>query len=419
MGQKQTGHFKHTYDNGDTYDGEFVNGKRQGRGVYTSAGGHKYEGEWHDDQRHGFGIFTFTTTNPDGSTQWQGTYEGEWKNNLKEGPGTFNYASVRARGQHACDAICVAFSLRILTRALLRLYFHRLCVSPCVVCAPAPAMSIPVSGLRIRSITPASTPTRTRTCSRESSDMDSCTAVECTRTRQCVRIASSRPACRSRSSSHTHLTSPPPPPPPLLLPSNGDRVTGRWQDDVQDGLSVFVSADGSLREEQWEAGERMTSRAIGSADPLSISSQLDAERIQRKVSMDIAQWHLVQRQHASASGILDTVSPRIAPEPRGSIQGTAHEMLEKLAIMQAQAGVGQEKQTTGHADSGAVHVSESVHSDSDPAAPAAAAVVVPDHKSPSHATAAAHLALSKERDSQPEHVDIDELAKELQDENLE
>ena len=33
--------------------------------------------------------------------------------------------------------------------------------------------------------------------------------------------------------------------------STGDEVVGRWQNDVQDGLSVFKSADGSLREELW------------------------------------------------------------------------------------------------------------------------------------------------------------------------
>lgn len=46
MGQGQTGRHKHTYDNGDTFEGDFVRGKRHGNGVYISTAGARYEGEW-------------------------------------------------------------------------------------------------------------------------------------------------------------------------------------------------------------------------------------------------------------------------------------------------------------------------------------------------------------------------------------
>lgn len=50
MGNNQTGHHRHEYDNGDVYEGEFLAGKRHGNGVYTSVNGSRYEGAWKDDQ---------------------------------------------------------------------------------------------------------------------------------------------------------------------------------------------------------------------------------------------------------------------------------------------------------------------------------------------------------------------------------
>jgi hypothetical protein len=104
MGQGQTGHHKHTYDSGDTYDGEFVHGKRCGHGVYMTAAGLRYEGEWKDDKREGYGICTYVAKDIDGSSQWTGTYEGEWKQNLKSGSGTYQYVDgSRYAGQWSED----------------------------------------------------------------------------------------------------------------------------------------------------------------------------------------------------------------------------------------------------------------------------------------------------------------------------
>ena len=44
--------------NGDTYEGEFLNGKRHGHGIYTWSDGTRYEGEYRDNQKHGRGIET-------------------------------------------------------------------------------------------------------------------------------------------------------------------------------------------------------------------------------------------------------------------------------------------------------------------------------------------------------------------------
>ncbi|RHY34446.1 hypothetical protein DYB32_007677, partial [Aphanomyces invadans] len=50
------GHVAYTYPNGDTYDGEFRNQMRHGRGKYVVANtSHTYEGQWEADQRHGHG----------------------------------------------------------------------------------------------------------------------------------------------------------------------------------------------------------------------------------------------------------------------------------------------------------------------------------------------------------------------------
>ena len=48
-----------TYDNGDTYQGELVKGKRHGKGKYTFINGDTYQGGFVNDIRHGKGIYTW------------------------------------------------------------------------------------------------------------------------------------------------------------------------------------------------------------------------------------------------------------------------------------------------------------------------------------------------------------------------
>ena len=43
----------------DFYEGEWKEGKRQGKGVEYEFGTYKYEGSWEDDRKQGEGKFTF------------------------------------------------------------------------------------------------------------------------------------------------------------------------------------------------------------------------------------------------------------------------------------------------------------------------------------------------------------------------
>ena len=51
-------------DSGETYEGEWLNGKLHGRGIWTcSRSGERYEGDWVDGKKHGRGIFTWRNKN--------------------------------------------------------------------------------------------------------------------------------------------------------------------------------------------------------------------------------------------------------------------------------------------------------------------------------------------------------------------
>ena len=65
------------YPNGDTYDGEFMDGIRESRGTYRYASkGEKYDGEWKDNKACGHGKFTHVEGD---------TYEGQWANDKANG----------------------------------------------------------------------------------------------------------------------------------------------------------------------------------------------------------------------------------------------------------------------------------------------------------------------------------------------
>lgn len=94
-GDVYTGYFKagirhgkggsYTWANGDKYFGEWLNGKRTGRGIYTWADGNSFEGKFDDGKRvDGLGIYTWKNgTN----------YKGNFANNLMHGKGTLFYAT--------------------------------------------------------------------------------------------------------------------------------------------------------------------------------------------------------------------------------------------------------------------------------------------------------------------------------------
>jgi hypothetical protein len=70
------------YANGDFYRGEWVMGKKEGRGLQIyQDGGLQYEGEWQNDRQHGKGKLLETN----GSY-----YEGEFKEGLRNGRGHYH-----------------------------------------------------------------------------------------------------------------------------------------------------------------------------------------------------------------------------------------------------------------------------------------------------------------------------------------
>ena len=73
------------YPNGDTYDGEFMDGIRESRGTYRYASkGEKYDGEWKINKKHGIGRMTYEKA---------GEYNGFWENGRRHGEGVFTYTN--------------------------------------------------------------------------------------------------------------------------------------------------------------------------------------------------------------------------------------------------------------------------------------------------------------------------------------
>eukprot|EP00092_Neocalanus_flemingeri_P012921 GFUD01013920.1.p2 GENE.GFUD01013920.1~~GFUD01013920.1.p2 ORF type:complete len:203 (+),score=71.69 GFUD01013920.1:103-711(+) len=97
------------WQNGDRYEGDWVEGLRQGKGKYISKStGGKYEGEYTSDLKQGKGKYTFSNGDwydgqwKEGLRHGHGTYvwkdknekfEGAWVGGVKEGTGHFTYAS--------------------------------------------------------------------------------------------------------------------------------------------------------------------------------------------------------------------------------------------------------------------------------------------------------------------------------------
>jgi hypothetical protein len=82
------GHATYTYPNGDEFDGDFVDGKRDGYGMYLErATGSQYDGSWLADKRHGRGLLTSKASGGY-------IYDGEWVQDMRCGQGH----STRRRG---------------------------------------------------------------------------------------------------------------------------------------------------------------------------------------------------------------------------------------------------------------------------------------------------------------------------------
>jgi hypothetical protein len=66
--------------NGDIYEGKFINGELNGKGIFKN-GKNIYEGEFINGERHGYGDFTTETYH----------YKGEFKNNKMDGKGEIDF----------------------------------------------------------------------------------------------------------------------------------------------------------------------------------------------------------------------------------------------------------------------------------------------------------------------------------------
>lgn len=78
-----TGHGTAYYDNGDIYEGDFIDGIRSGTGIYRyNKSGHRYEGGWEENVKSGIGKQIYNGV---------GEYHGYWENGRRHGEGRFTY----------------------------------------------------------------------------------------------------------------------------------------------------------------------------------------------------------------------------------------------------------------------------------------------------------------------------------------
>mmetsp|Transcript_100999 Transcript_100999/g.159706 ORF Transcript_100999/g.159706 Transcript_100999/m.159706 type:complete len:215 (-) Transcript_100999:9-653(-) len=99
------------FEDGSTYQGQVINGKRHGKGIWQSRTG-QYDGQWKDDMQHGSGAQTWSDGRSykgefcqgkfsgKGKMEWHTakghlTYEGQYVNDLKEGQGKFSWSDGR------------------------------------------------------------------------------------------------------------------------------------------------------------------------------------------------------------------------------------------------------------------------------------------------------------------------------------
>ena len=84
IGDIKEGYGFHVYENGDAYEGEWKNNKRNGYGRFTYAGGTVYEGNYLDDYEDGRGQCSFNSGN---------IYIGEFRKGYMHGYGTFTWSN--------------------------------------------------------------------------------------------------------------------------------------------------------------------------------------------------------------------------------------------------------------------------------------------------------------------------------------
>jgi radial spoke head protein 1 len=99
MSRGYTGKAVASYPNGDVYDGDFLDGIREGRGTYRyGRNGDIYHGEWIKNLKHGIGKMIYNMQGPpkEGDEDKKpevkvGEYQGYWENGRRHGEGVFTY----------------------------------------------------------------------------------------------------------------------------------------------------------------------------------------------------------------------------------------------------------------------------------------------------------------------------------------
>jgi hypothetical protein len=85
-----------TWPNGDRYEGDFVEDRKEGVGTYSygrgPSVGERYEGEWLADRRHGYGEYRWPTGD---------VYRGPWEQDRLTGPPT---PMMTARSRFAAES---------------------------------------------------------------------------------------------------------------------------------------------------------------------------------------------------------------------------------------------------------------------------------------------------------------------------
>lgn len=74
---------KFTSSRGEVYDGNWVDGSREGHGVFTTPAGDRYDGNWSNNQENGQGKMTWANGD---------VYDGNWVAGKMQGEGTFTSA---------------------------------------------------------------------------------------------------------------------------------------------------------------------------------------------------------------------------------------------------------------------------------------------------------------------------------------
>lgn len=84
---KREGEGKYVFENGDIYDGAFEANQFSGKGVYTTDTGDEYEGVFYNGNATGFGTCAFLSR-----TDIE-NYEGQWQDNRPQGKGTLEFSA--------------------------------------------------------------------------------------------------------------------------------------------------------------------------------------------------------------------------------------------------------------------------------------------------------------------------------------